>query len=176
MSPSCISTTTIDDLGASSCNISEDDIMNLIDDVFIETIITTQQVSPYRRTKSFLNCTNTICDVTQIPKKRTFDTGFESSLSDQTYGWFVDIETVTFKDDCKNINCKKRKRNYDANVIKASTRHIKEDLSFKALIAPKQNMILDDELNWALAADIVDDVLSDCSLSSSNKSQCFFPL
>lgn len=58
------------------------------------------------------------------------------SHSDKSsYGWFVELD-----DDDENDN---------------------EELAFTAVTAPKKNTTLDNEVDWACAADTVDDVLGD---------------
>lgn len=56
------------------------------------------------------------------------------STAKSSYGWFVELED----DDDEN-----------------------EDLAFTAVTAPKKNVDLDNEVDWACAADTVDDVLGD---------------
>ncbi len=68
-----------------------------------------------------------------------------------TYGWFVDMD---LDEDSER-----------ADVISAAQESCKasigDDLSFKAFTAPKKPTQLDEEVEWAKAADTVDDVLGD---------------
>lgn len=68
-----------------------------------------------------------------------------------TYGWFVDMDLEEDSDR--------------ADVISAAQESCRasvcEELSFKAFTAPKKTSLLDEELEWAKAADTVDDVLGD---------------
>lgn len=74
-----------------------------------------------------------------------------SAKTRDTYGWFVDMD---LDEDSER-----------ADVISAAQESCKashgDDLSFKAFTAPKKPTQLDEEVEWAKAADTVDDVLGD---------------
>lgn len=68
-----------------------------------------------------------------------------------TYGWFVDMDLEEDSDRADVISAAQE-------TCRAS---LDEDLSFKAFTAPKKTSELDEEVEWAKAADTVDDVLGD---------------
>ena len=70
----------------------------------------------------------------------------------ETYGWFVDMDLAEDNDRADAI-C--------AAQESFRTGLDEEDLSFKAFTAPKKTSKLDQEVEWAKAADTVDDVLGD---------------
>ena len=69
-----------------------------------------------------------------------------------TYGWFVDMDLEEDNDRADVISAAQESCRASVND---------EDLSFKAFTAPKKTSKLDDEVEWAKAADTVDDVLGD---------------
>ena len=134
--------------------LSEDDIINLVDDATIETVGVRRPITPpieeTMKQHSLQNTSNSA-----VTKKRSFDqvylfnpektSNIGGNDTKQNYGWFVDIETDI---------------DYSARVENVTTITRDDDLSFKSCTAPKRNTNLDNEVDWAVAADIIDDVLN----------------
>jgi hypothetical protein len=72
--------------------------------------------------------------------------------SKESYGWFV-----AFDDECEEAPG----LSSVSSVSSASSSSLVSDLAFTAITAPKRSVEYDAELEWAKAADTVDDVLGD---------------
>lgn len=148
---------------SSDATLDTDTINNLVDKVLIESLVfpclpptvsesscssnnltqTSVQAAQVLETASHLN---------QLPNSCKTHIEGEHDSKD-TYGWFVDMDLQEDRDR--------------ADVILAAQENVKaalgedNDLSFKAFTAPKKTTELDEEVEWAKAADTVDDVLGD---------------
>jgi hypothetical protein len=169
--------------------LSENDIINLVDNVFVD-IEELQRVNRHRQHQTTTKKISCRQSSTNNRKKRNHDQIYQSSATycqlfnlggagvnnddenneniPQTYGFFVDIEMPFEKHARKAYN--------RADNIMVNDNESRDDLAFKAITAPKRNRDLENQADWAMVADIIDDVLSDCSFSSSNKSQNSLPI
>ncbi len=125
-------------------------INNLVDKVLDESLIF-PRLPP---TVSESSCNSNNLTQTSVRAAQVNETLSSSNIegeSKDTYGWFVDTDLE--EDSCR------------ADAITAAQATCRasmdEDLSFKAFTAPKKTSELDDEVEWAKAADTVDDVLGD---------------
>lgn len=86
-------------------------------------------------------------DLTQLPDQPVSESETSSDSPKESYGWFVDLDT---SDDDEEVVT-------DAYGRSASS----TDLAFTAPTAPKRASNYDAEVEWAKAADTIDDVLGD---------------
>lgn len=152
---------------------SKDDIFDIVDSVFVETIYH-QGIKPRsligRRGRSARNLSN----LNQMnSRKRCFDETHNQSAPSgdcqgDDYGWFIDTDI-----EFKGFKRKRLQENCDSDLPKTCTTksylssYLAHDVSFEAITALKEKN-LNTDIDWALAADIVDDVLSNCSFSTNN--------
>lgn len=90
--------------------------------------------------------------VNETTPTQSNNTEGEKHVPKDSYGWFVDMDD-TVDDNLDSAEEARRKCRADTIA--------KDDLSFAAAIAPKRQSELEDEVEWAKAADTVDDVLGD---------------
>jgi hypothetical protein len=136
-------------------NIDTDLINNIVDTVLVQSVVfptlppTVSDSSCYSN-----NLTQTSVLAAQVPettlKSKTHIEGVKHNQKD-TYGWFVDMEQQEDSDR--------------ADVVSAAQERCrvgdKADLSFRAVVALEKTAEVDQEVEWAQAADTVDDVLGD---------------
>lgn len=138
----------------SDATINTDFINNLVDKVLVETLAFPRLPPTVSETScSSNNLTQTSVHAAQVIENPSIS-HIEGDQHDHkdTYGWFVDIEL----DDLSER----------ADVVSAAQESClalgsADDLSFRAFTAPKKTVELDEEVEWAKAADTVDDVLGD---------------
>lgn len=140
---------------SSDATLDTDTINNLVDKVLIESLVFPSLPPTVSESScSSNNLTQTSVQAAQV-HETTPTTPIEGEMHDtkDTYGWFVDMDLQEDEDR--------------ADVILAAQETVKagagadDDLSFKAFTAPKKTTELDQEVEWAKAADTVDDVLGD---------------
>lgn len=88
-------------------------------------------------------------DLTQSSGPQVSEAETTNSTPTESYGWFVDLDA---SDDDDKI---------DSAPTEAYSRRSSIDLAFTASTAPKRVSDYDAEVEWAKAADTVDDVLGD---------------
>jgi hypothetical protein len=90
-------------------------------------------------------------DLTQTSDQQVSDSYETSTPSKESYGWFVELDDG---DDDEHIT--------EVGVFDPYTKtNSSVDLAFTAPTAPKRVSNLDAEVEWAQAADTIDDVLGD---------------
>lgn len=152
---------------SSEATLDTDLIYNLVDKVLIESLVFPRLPPTVSESScSSNNLTQTAVRAAQVlettPNSKS--TSSSTALSDvtshieggkhdnkDTYGWFVDMDLEEDGDRADVISAAQEK--YRAGED--------GDLSFKAFTAPKKTSELDEEVEWAQAADTVDDVLVD---------------
>ncbi len=139
-------------------------INNLVDKVLIESLVfPTLPPTVSESSCSSNNLTQTSVQAAQVTETTPHNqqlsncckTHIEGEMHDNkdTYGWFVDMDLQEDEDR--------------ADVILAAQESVRagsgadDSLSFQAFTAPKKTTELDEEVEWAKAADTVDDVLGD---------------
>jgi len=152
-SSTATATTTV----VSDETIDTDHINSLVDKVLIESL-PFPSIPP---TVSSSSCSSNNLTQTAVPAAQVLETpgsignttapSLEGGMHDSkdTYGWFVDMDLDL--DD----------RNGDDVPNPYEKINEKDALSFKAVTALKKTTDLDEEVEWAKAADTVDDVLGD---------------
>jgi len=138
----------------SDATLDTDVINNLVDKVLIQSLVFPSippSVSEYSCSSN--NLTQTAVQAVQVLETPTTPIeGVKEHRGIDTYGWFVDMD---LQEDCDRADV--------VSAAQAKCRMVKEeeDLSFMGTSALKKTTELDQEVEWAKAADTVDDVLGD---------------
>lgn len=138
---------------ASDNNLNEDHISELVDNVLFETLAFPCLPSTVSETScSSNNLTQTSVQAAQVLETLS-PSPLEGGQHDEkdSYGWFVDMDLEEGHDRADDVTTA-----HESLISRTD-----EALSFKAFTAPKKTTELDDEVEWAKAADTVDDVLGD---------------
>lgn len=139
----------------SDATIDTDLINNLVDKVLFDSIVF--PCLPHTVSESSCssnNLTQTAVQAAQVletPSKPHIE-GKKQKKKD-SYGWFVDMDLESDGDRADAITAAQAKCRSGSDD--------NDDLSFRAFTAPKKTTELDQEVEWAKAADTVDDVLGD---------------
>lgn len=140
----------------SDANVDTNLIHNIVDKVLIESLIFPCLPNTVSSSScSSNNLTQTSVHAAQVlenPPSKTLTVGGEHDKGIDTYGWFVDVDLDDGSDRTDAIS--------DAIEKNRKTDSINQ-LSFETFTAPKKTNGLDEEVEWAKAADTVDDVLGD---------------
>jgi hypothetical protein len=140
---------------ASDNTLNEDHISEIVDNVLFETLAF-PSLPP---TVSETSCSSNNLTQTSVQAAQVLETLSPSSLEGgkhdekDSYGWFVDMDLEEDHNRADVVTAAQQQ-----SLIFGSN----EDLSFKAFTAPKKTTELDEEVEWAKAADTVDDVLGSC--------------
>ncbi len=138
---------------ASDDNLDVDHISELVDNVLFETLA----FPCLPPTVSESSCSSNNLTQTSVQAAQVLETLSPSPLEGgkydekDSYGWFVDMDLEEGHDRVNVVTAA-----HESLVSRSD-----EDLSFKAFTAPKKTTELDEEVEWAQAADTVDDVLGD---------------
>jgi hypothetical protein len=139
---------------ASDGTINPESINEIVDLVLSETLgfpCLPPTVSETSCTSN--NLTQTTVQAAQVLETPSSPSFIEGGKHDQkdSYGWFVDMDIEENHNRADDVTAARKSLAYGCD----------EDLSFKAATAPKKTIELDEEVQFALAADTVDDVLGD---------------
>mmetsp|Transcript_10823 Transcript_10823/g.13696 ORF Transcript_10823/g.13696 Transcript_10823/m.13696 type:complete len:419 (+) Transcript_10823:88-1344(+) len=150
-------------LTASSDATPDTDMINsLVDKVLIESLafpnlpptVSESSCSSNNLTQTAVQAAQVLETILHRDQSQGCHTHIEGVMHDSkdTYGWFVDMDLEQDVDRANAISAAQES-------VRAGARG-DEDLSFQAFTAPKKTD-LDEEVEWAKAADTVDDVLGD---------------
>lgn len=132
---------------ASEGTFDSDLILRLVDKVLVESLAFPRLPPTVSETScSSNNLTQTSVHAAQVLETPPYIEGEQK----ETYGWFVDMDLDDIHERADVVSAAQQ------SLLSGST----SDLSFQGFTAPKKTD-LDEEVEWAKAADTVDDVLGD---------------
>ncbi len=166
---------------SSSFTLSEDDSLDIVDNIIpVATIYHQAETTETRSSLTDSNASD-VSNLNPITMKRSFDEStttcsapsrfylrcFLDGDCQGDYGWFIDIES-DFKGSKRkgkhqgSESGSKRKRKHEDNLsgFGSTNRSFSNSCSCLTHDLSQEQKKLDREVEWALAADIVDDVLS----------------
>ena len=143
---------------SSTVTLNTDLINSLVDKVLIDTLpfpcipptVSESSCSSNNLTQTSVRASQVLEN--PINNDNTHIEGGLKHAQKDTYGWFVDTDLQEDTDRADVINAAKES---------CLGQSMEDNLSYKAFTAPKKTSDHDQEVEWAKAADTVDDVLGD---------------